>query len=253
MANRTGFDSVYHLIGSAQNRAVSKAGCHGMPAVDAGKRLIFRIAAQLQRLFDDRREIAFLINVHHFRIRDHFRGKHTVCIARARRHQAVCGKQNRRRKVVKFLLLVLPSRAEIALQLRIFFQLRIAVRRKHLAVRIHSNALVLGLFQQTFEVVQIVSGDNDKRPFFNGQRNGCRLRCAVGLRICLVQQCHAGKIFLSDFQNNRQQLIHAPCVLSDCTQRFDEKCIQLRIGISQNHRMIGICRHTANAEQNERF
>ena len=198
MANRTGFDSVYHLIGSAQNRAVSKAGCHGMPAVDAGKRLIFRIAAQLQRLFDDRREIAFLINVHHFRIRDHFRGKHTVCIARARRHQAVCGKQNRRRNAIKFLLLVLPCRAEIALQLRIFFQLRIAVRRKHLAVRIHSNAFILGLFQQTFEVVQIVSGDNDKRPFFNGQRNGCRLRCAVGLRICLVQQCHAGKIFLSN-------------------------------------------------------
>ena len=199
MTNRTGFDSIYYLIGSAQNRAVSEAGCHGMPAIDAGKRLIVGIAAQLQRFFDDRREIAGFINVHHFRIRDHFRGKHTVCIARARRHQAVCGKQNRRRNVVKFLLLVLPCRAEIALQLRIFFQLRIAVRRKHLAVRINSNALILGLFQQAFEVVQIVSGDNDKRTLFNGQRNSRWLRCAVGLRICLVQQCHAGKILLADF------------------------------------------------------
>ena len=199
MANCTGFDSIYYLIGSAQNRAVSKAGCHGVPAIDAGKRLIFCIAAQLQRFFDDRCKIAGFIYVHHFRIRDHFRGKHTVCIARARRHQAVCGKQNRRRNVVKFLLLVLPCRAEIALQLRIFFQLRIAVRRKHLAVRIHGNALILGLFQQAFEVVQIVSGDNDKRTLFNGQRNGRRRRCAVSLRICLVQQCHAGKILLADF------------------------------------------------------
>ena len=48
----------------------------------------------------------------------------------------------------EFFLLVLPCGAEIALQVGVLFQLRIAVGRQHLAVGIDVDALALGLLQQ---------------------------------------------------------------------------------------------------------
>ena len=82
------------------------------------------------------------------------------------RHQAVCGEQHRRGDVGKLLLLVLPRRAEVALEVWVFLQLRIAVGWQHFAVRVDIHALARRLLQQQLEVVQVVPGDDVERSLF---------------------------------------------------------------------------------------
>ena len=85
----------------------------------------------------------------------------------AYRHKAVCGKQHGRGYVRELLLLVLPRRAEVALEVLKLAQLGIAVRGQHLAVGVYVYALALGLLKQEFQVIQVVAGDYDVRAFFN--------------------------------------------------------------------------------------
>ena len=64
------------------------------------------------------------------------------------------------------LLLVLPRRAEVALEMGIFFQFRIAMGGQHFAVGVDVDAFARRLLQQQLEVVQVVPGDDDERSLF---------------------------------------------------------------------------------------
>ena len=105
--------------------------------------------------------------MHAARKSNHFRGKHSVPIAVLRRHQAVGGKQKRSRQSVKFFLLVLPCGAVVALQMLIFFKLRIRMRGQHFAMGINVDAFSFRLLQKHFQVLQIVPGHHNKRTFFH--------------------------------------------------------------------------------------
>ena len=84
------------------------------------------------------------------------------------------------------------------------------MRRKHLTMGIDVDASALGLFQKQLEVVQIVSGNDDKRSLFHTERNLSRLRYAKGFRICTVEQLHTGQVNLSKLHDQRKQLLHIP-------------------------------------------
>ena len=68
MADLAGVDGLDHLVGHTQYRAAGKARRNRAAAVDAGERLVLGIAAQFQRLFDDRREVLVRANMLEFRI-----------------------------------------------------------------------------------------------------------------------------------------------------------------------------------------
>ena len=51
-----------------------------------------------------------------------------------------------------------------------FFELRVAVGRQHLAVRIDVDAAVFRLLEQKLHIVQVVAADDDERAFFDGER-----------------------------------------------------------------------------------
>ena len=163
-----------HLIRHAKHRAMTEAGHDRAAAVDTGERLVLVVAAKLQRLFDDRGEILIFADVGDFGVGYQRRGEHTVGIARPWGHQAVCGEQHRRGDVGKLLLLVLPRRAEVALEVWVFFKLRIAVGRQHFTVGVDVDAFTLGLLQQQFQIVEIVAGDDDERPLLHRQWDGGR-------------------------------------------------------------------------------
>ena len=74
---------------------MAEAGHDRAAAIDAGERLVLVVATQRQCLFDDGGEILIFAYVGDFRIGYQRRGEHTVCIAGARRHQTVGGKQHR--------------------------------------------------------------------------------------------------------------------------------------------------------------
>lgn len=183
---------------------------------------------------------------------DDSRGEHAVGVGRARRHEAVRREQDRRGEVRKFLLLVLPSRAEIPLEMGIFFQLRIGVRREHLAVRIDCDAAVCRLLQQELQVVQVMTGHNDKRSGLHGERDMDRGRLAEAFGVGFVQQRHAAQVDLAQLQHERQQLLHAP-VLADGEQRFRQKAFDGLVPVAEHHGVIGIGCHAAAAEQQQRL
>ena len=156
MPHLSALDERNNLLGVRQNRAVRKAGHEHMAAVDAAHASVVLIAAERKRLLDDWRKVlasaGVSLNVAQTRIAD-YRGRvYAVLITRPLRHQTVCRKQDRRRNVLELFLLALPGRAEVARQMRVLFQLRIAVCGQHFAVRVNVDALALCLLEQLRQI-----------------------------------------------------------------------------------------------------
>ena len=231
---------------------MTEAGHDRAAAVDAGERLVLVVAAKLQCLFDDRGEILVFTDVDDFGIGYHRRGEHTVGVARPWRHQAVCGEQHRRGDVGKLLLLVLPRRAEVALEVWVFLQLRIAVGWQHFAVRVDIHALARRLLQQQLQVVEIMAGDDDERPLLHRQRNGHGRGCAIALGVGLIQQRHALEVLLAHLHHDGQQLAHAP-VLAHGKQRLGKEAVHSVVRIAQHHGVIGVRRHATHTEKDQGF
>ena len=147
MLDRTRFYPFDNRIRNAQNGVMSKT-CHYLfPAIDSRKVHIGRITAEFKSFFDDGCEVFIFTNVYEFRVRYYLGGKYTIGIAGFRRHQTVGGKEDWRGNIRKFLLLILPGCAEIAFEMRIFFQFRICVCRKHFSMCVDIDAFVFRLFK----------------------------------------------------------------------------------------------------------
>ena len=80
--------------------------------------------------------------------------------------------------------------------------------REHFTVRIDVDSFSLCLFKQKLQILQIMSGHNNKGSFFYGKSNCSRFWCSVSFCICLVKECHALQIDFSYFQHNRKQCFH---------------------------------------------
>ena len=114
-------------------------------AVDAGEPRFLRVAAQSQRLVNNRGKILVRPDVNQLRVGYGLGGKHTVRVACLRRHEAVCGKEDRGGETREFLLLVLPRGAEVSLEVGVLFQLRVTVGGEHFAVGVDVDPLVFRL------------------------------------------------------------------------------------------------------------
>ena len=178
--------------------------------------------------------------------------EHAVGVALARRHEAVRGEQHRRRQVVELLLLVLPGRAEVALQVRVLLQLGVRVRRKHLAVGVHVDALALGLLEKLLQVVQVVARDDDERAGLDLERDLGRLGRAVRLGVRLVEHAHAGQVDLADLQHERHERVDRTR-LGKCGERFHEEGVDCIVGAAEHASMVSVGGHAADAEQHERL
>ena len=252
MPDRAALYCLDHLIRHAKHRAMTEAGHDRAAAVDTGERLVLVVAAKLQCLFDDRGKVLILADVRQFRVGYHRRGEHAVGVACFRRHQAVGGKQHRCRDVGKFSLLILPRRTEVALEMGIFFQFRIAVGGQHFAVGVDVDTFALGLLQQQLQIVEVVAGDDDERPLLHRQRNGDRRGRTVAFGVGLIQQRHALEVFLAHLHDDGQQRVHIP-VLAHGKKSLGEKAVHFLVGITQHHSVMGVSRHAAHAEEDQGF
>ena len=115
-----------------------------------------RKTAQFQSLLNHRGKVPCPLRCASFRVRYHRRGEHTVSIACFWRHQQLVVNSTGV-QFWHFLPLVLPCCAEIALEVGILFQLRIAVSGKHFAVSVDVDVLSLGLLQNKLEIVEVMS------------------------------------------------------------------------------------------------
>ena len=179
----TGLHRIDHSTGNAHHGVSAEAGHNGLAAIDTGESGVLIKAAQFQSLFDERGEILAATNMLHVGIAYNLSSEYTVCIAFLGSHQTVGGKEDGSRQNSKFLLLILPCGAEVALQMGELFQFGIGMGRQHFAVGVDVDAFSLGLLQQQLEVVEVVAGDDDKGTLFDRQADRGRLRMTEGLGI----------------------------------------------------------------------
>mmetsp|Transcript_4621 Transcript_4621/g.13908 ORF Transcript_4621/g.13908 Transcript_4621/m.13908 type:complete len:265 (+) Transcript_4621:2764-3558(+) len=118
----------------------------------------------------------------------------------------VCGRKDGAREVGKVHLLVVPRAAIVALEVRVLLQSRVAVRRHHLAVRVHVDALALGLLQQVVQVVHVVARDQDGLARHRHQVHFSRLRRAKRIGVRVGQHLHHAPVALADLQRHSQQV-----------------------------------------------
>ena len=251
MPDAARFHSVHDLLGVAQHSPAGKAGGDHTAAVHARDEGVLRVAAQLKRLGDDRRKIPVLPDVGDAGIGDDRGGEYPVGIAGPQRHDAVGGEEHRCRDVLKLPLLVLPCGAKVAFQMRkALFQLRVAVGRQHLGVGVDIDALALGLLQQALGVVEVVAGDDDERPFLDGQRHFYRLGVAKRAGVGLVQLSHDPVGHDAGVLHQLEELVLV-AFLGQRPQRRAEKQVDLAIGIAQHPGVVRVGRHAPQAEQHE--
>ena len=235
-----------------QHRRVAEAGGQHVAAVDAAHAVVVVVAAQRQRLLDEGGEILAAVfiggDVGQTVVTHHGGGVHPVSVAGAGRHQAVGGEQNRRGNGVKFRLLALPRRAEVARQMRVGLQLRVAVGGQHLTVGVNVDTFTLCLLQKLVQILQIVAGHHDKRPFFDVRVHPGGHRVAEGTGIGAVQQGHAPEIHLTERHDEGQPFLHG-MLFVDSAQSLVEPIRHRFVLIAQVQGVVGVGGHALHAEQ----
>ena len=73
---------------------------------------------------------------------------------------------------------------------------------------INVDALALGLGQKLLGVVKVVAGNDDERPFLDGQRDFCRFRFAKGTGVGMIQQFHGAEAGFSGPLHQEPKLLH---------------------------------------------
>ena len=155
MLELAGFDRADDFVSHAENRVVAEAHENGFLGSIRGE------AGGGQRGVDHRFEVA-VSDVRHSRKCDESGREYAGLVAGLRSLNAVCGHKDGAREGVEFLCLILPCAAVIANEMAVLFQLRIAVGGQHLPVGVNIDAQSLRLFEQFFEILQVVSGNEDR-------------------------------------------------------------------------------------------
>ena len=105
-----------------------------------------------------------------------------------------------------------------------------------MGIHIHSGSL--RLFQQHFQIPQVVAGNQDTGIFPDADIHPCDLRISVGFRVGPVQQSHAGDAVLSGFHRQGDQLLHTEAVIQRSRQRPLEEGIDLTVILHQCIRVL---------------
>ena len=109
------------------------------------------------------------------------------------------------------------------------------------------------LFQQLLQIKQIMAGDDDERPLFNGQRHFNRLRIAKGPGVGGIQQLHGAVAGLAGLLHQVPQRLVGKAGGANGFQRGAVEPVQLRVDAAQHPRVIVVGRHAAQAEQDKAF
>ena len=117
----------------------------------------------------------------------------------------------------------------MAIEMGIFFQPGIAMRGQHLSVGIYLDPFALALFEEFFQVFQIMAGDQYGFALLNSQRNLGRHGMTIGSRIGGVEEFHGSKINLSAFEYEFYPIIQAQVFPQTGSQPFVDEGINLFI------------------------
>ena len=103
------------------------------------------------------------------------------------------------------------------------------------------------------QVVQVVAGNHDERSFFHRQRHGGRLGRAVASRCwpCPAAPCTVR--FFSPTSSTRGSRSSVSQSSPTANSALAKKRLTSSSRIAQHHRVVGVGRHAAHTEQDERL
>ena len=128
-------------------------------------------------------------------------GVDPVFVAVLWRNDAVGGHEDGTVKAFEFFFLFPPGVSIVSCKVRIFFERRIVVGRKHLRVGVNVNAGSFCLFKQHFQIVKVVAGNQDSGIFACADIYFCNFRISESFGVCLVEKGHSTDTEFSGFQS----------------------------------------------------
>ena len=133
----------------------------------------------------------------------------------------------------------------------VLLELRIVVGRKHLAMGIDVDARAFGLDEEIFDILQVVTGDEDARIAACADVHPGEFRITVCLGVGLVEECHHIHAVLSCFEHHAQQRVHISIRVADGGESTADEADDFAVLFSQMGCVLVVCRHTLQAEHGE--
>ena len=149
----------------------------------------------------------------------------------------------------KFLGLVLPGRAEVAVKVGILFQLGIAVGGQHLAVGVNVDALAGALLQDLLQVQEIVARHQDGLALLVPQGDLGGHRVAVSAGVAGIQQLHGPEVDFAAFQHQGHHVGDAQALGRGGRQPLVDEGVNLVVFLAQDLGVIGVSADPLEAEQ----
>ena len=126
----------------------------------------------------------------------------------------------------------------------VLLELRIVVGRKHLAMGIDIDARAFGLDEEIFDILQVVTGDEDARIAACADVHPGEFRITVCLGVGLVEECHHIHAVLSCFEHHAQQRVHISIRVTDGGECTAHEADDLAVLFSQMGCVLVVCCHT---------
>ena len=237
MADLAGLDQFDDFGRGAEDGVAAEADQDGF------FRFIFRESGGGQGGVDDRFEVA-VGDVDHTRPGHETAGEDPALVGFRRFLDTVRGHQDRAGEGGEFFLLILPGAAVVADKMFIFLQPGVAMGRQHFAVCINVDAGSLGLFEQFFQILQIMAGNQNRLAFDRGDADRRRHGVAVSSGIRFIEQFHDPDVDFAAAQRHAQQRIHAEVRLGQEVERLMEERVDLRVLLVEDPRMVGVSGHS---------
>ncbi len=233
MADLLALHGLDDLVGHAHDGVAGEAH-HDRLAVR-----VCREAGQREGPLDHRGEIA-VGDVGHTGPAHETGGEDVVLVGRLGPLDAVGGHEDRTGELGELLLLVLPGRAVVAVEVGVLLEPRVAVGGEHLAVGVDVDALALGLLEKRLQVLQVVAGDEDGLALLCAEGNGRGDRVAVGARVGRIEKLHGPQIHLAALEHESQGRLETDCSVGQGGQGLMDEGVDGRVFLPQDLRVIGI-------------
>jgi len=159
---------------------------------------------------------------------------------------AVRGHEDGAREGIEFLGLVLPRAAIVAHEVLVLLKPRVGQAGEHFTVGVYIDPLALGLFQQFFQILKIMTGNQDALAFY-----GRRLGMSIGARIRRVKHFHDAQVRRARFERAADQGVHIAFLPGKEGERIVGEGVDVIVFDTQYHRVIGIGGHALQAVQDE--
>ena len=168
------------------------------------------------------------------------RCEQAVFVAVFRRHDTVRRHEDRAVELLELILLLPPGVAVVACEVLVLLELRIVVRRQHLAVGVDIDARALRLLQQHLEVLEVVAGNQDARVLAHAEVHLRELRITIRLRVGSIQEGHAVHAPLARLQREGDEVVHRQTVIEQLRERGLQESIDGLVLMVEHVRMLHV-------------